>query len=152
MRCFRSQSSNPKRERGRALPASLTLRVTFETIRVQYQRKNASKSEIQGRFHCVAESPDTVSRDTVPREQGASNLDQANASGAGPLVALADRVFNFLTLLELVKSCALDFLRVKKQILAVASNKSKTLVAHQLLDLAYGHNCLRRYEALNWDQ
>jgi hypothetical protein len=41
MRCFRSQSSNPKRERGRgrkrghALPPSLTLRVTYETARVQ---------------------------------------------------------------------------------------------------------------------
>jgi hypothetical protein len=37
MRCFRSQSSNPKRQRGRALPPSLTLRVTFTITRVQYK-------------------------------------------------------------------------------------------------------------------
>jgi hypothetical protein len=37
MRCFRSQSSNPKRERVSDLPPSLTLRVTFKTARVQYR-------------------------------------------------------------------------------------------------------------------
>jgi hypothetical protein len=41
LRCFRSQSSNPKRERGRALPSSLTLRVTFKAARVQYKSANS---------------------------------------------------------------------------------------------------------------
>jgi hypothetical protein len=37
--CFRSQSSSPKRQRERALPPSLTLRITFNTIREQYRWK-----------------------------------------------------------------------------------------------------------------
>jgi hypothetical protein len=31
------RSGNPKRERGRALPPSLTLRVTFKATRVEYK-------------------------------------------------------------------------------------------------------------------
>jgi hypothetical protein len=38
-RRFLPPSSNPKRKRGRALPPSLTLRVTFEVARVQYNMK-----------------------------------------------------------------------------------------------------------------
>lgn len=66
-------------------------------------------------------------------------LDQANASGAWPLVALANGVFHFLTFFELVKSGAFDFLGMKEQILAVASNESKALVAYQFLDLTLRH-------------
>jgi hypothetical protein len=44
LRCFRFQSSNPKRKRGRALPPSLTLRVTFQAPRVQYKSKTFART------------------------------------------------------------------------------------------------------------